>query len=103
MPPCTMSEREVSKQRLMASRCCVLLTSSEQPVVNLHTSVRCFAFACMQAAMIDSWNVSDIQTDKVFRDIAEQQLGPILEVSWVLGFSTGLACRVLNKHKAGWC
>ncbi|KAF6262904.1 hypothetical protein COO60DRAFT_1493333, partial [Scenedesmus sp. NREL 46B-D3] len=30
--------------------------------------------------MIDSWNVSDIQTDKVFRDIAEQQLGPILEL-----------------------
>jgi hypothetical protein len=36
--------------------------------------------AALQAAMIDSWNVSDIQTDKVFRDIAEQQLGPILQV-----------------------
>ncbi|WIA18279.1 hypothetical protein OEZ85_009746 [Tetradesmus obliquus] len=33
-----------------------------------------------QAAIIDSWNVSDIQTDKVFRDIAEQQLGPILQM-----------------------
>jgi len=33
-----------------------------------------------QAALIDSWSVSDIQTDKVFRDIAQQQLGPILQV-----------------------
>jgi hypothetical protein len=48
---------------------------------------------CLQAAMIDNWSVSDIQTDKVFRDIAEQQLGPILEVRW-LGICTEAACRV---------
>lgn len=38
----------------------------------------------LQAAMIDKWEVGDIQTDKVFREIAEQQLGPILEVRHTL-------------------
>eukprot|EP00879_Flechtneria_rotunda_P023515 GHRR01024877.1.p1 GENE.GHRR01024877.1~~GHRR01024877.1.p1 ORF type:complete len:196 (+),score=75.35 GHRR01024877.1:491-1078(+) len=32
-----------------------------------------------QAAMVDSWGVADIQSDKVFRDISEQQLGPLLQ------------------------
>lgn len=43
-----------------------------------------FVVSVLQAAMIDKWEVSDIQTDKVFREIAEQQLGPILEVRVLL-------------------
>jgi hypothetical protein len=65
----------------------------EQPVVELAYYAGHLSFTCLQAAMIDNWSVSDIQTDKVFRDIAEQQLGPILEVSW-LGFWLGFGNRV---------
>jgi hypothetical protein len=50
--------------------------------------------------MIDSWNVSDIQPDKVFRDIADQQLGPILEVSWLLLWGLGF-CNDITQHWAG--
>jgi hypothetical protein len=30
--------------------------------------------------MLDSWKTSDIQTDKVFREMANHQLGPFLQV-----------------------
>lgn len=32
-----------------------------------------------QAAMLDEWKSSDIQTDKVFREMANHQLGPFLQ------------------------
>ncbi|KAF8061897.1 hypothetical protein HT031_004157 [Scenedesmus sp. PABB004] len=58
-----------------------------------------------QAAMLDSWRVSDIQSDRVFRDIAEQQLGPILELMGIREdpydffvdlFKTALALQLLS-------
>jgi hypothetical protein len=30
--------------------------------------------------MLDNWSPSDIQTDKVFREMANHQLGPFLQV-----------------------
>lgn len=33
-----------------------------------------------KASMLDSWSPSDIQTDKVFREMANHQLGPFLQV-----------------------
>jgi hypothetical protein len=33
-----------------------------------------------QAAMVDRWSAEDLSSDKVFRQMAETQLGPFLQV-----------------------
>lgn len=45
------------------------------------SGVLCCCVLCRQAAMLDDWKSSDIQTDKVFREMANYQLGPFLQVS----------------------
>lgn len=37
------------------------------------------AAVTLQAAMLDSWSLSDIQSDRIFKEIAQQQLGPLLQ------------------------
>lgn len=44
------------------------------------SGVLCCCVLWRQAAMLDDWKSSDIQTDKVFREMANHQLGPFLQV-----------------------
>lgn len=39
--------------------------------------------------MLDKWSPSDIQTDKVFREMANHQLGPFLQVCLLWAITGG--------------
>lgn len=70
--------------------------------------------------MLDKWSPSDIQTDKVFREMANHQLGPFLQVGVLAVAVTGgdsacVTCRAglwacmtlpvtrVVKWTKGWC